>query len=146
MTSDSAQAQPSWSALLALQQATHRTLHVLSIRLADLGLTGSEANALAHLADGHGWTVSELSAAAGSRPTTLTSVLDRLEGRGLVTRGSAPRDRRVVLIKLTAAGREAAAAIRVAIDDLERRALGSLAPDAIAGLRSGLQALTEATP
>lgn len=145
MVFDSAEAQAPWSALLALQRATHQTLHVLSIRLADLGLTGSEMNALAHLADGRGWTVSGLSAAAGSPPTTLTSVLDRLEGRGLVTRGSAPRDRRVVLIELTAAGREAAAAIRDTVGDLERQALGSLPADAIAGLRTGLQALTEVT-
>ncbi|HEY3955319.1 MAG TPA: MarR family transcriptional regulator [Streptosporangiaceae bacterium] len=146
MTADSAEAQPWWSALLALQQATHRTLHVLSVRLAGLGLTGSETNALAHLADGRRWSMSELSAAAGSPPTTLTSVLDRLEGRGLVARGSAPGDRRVVLIELTASGREAAAAIRAAIGALERQALGSLPAAAIAGLRNGLQALTEVTP
>jgi MarR family transcriptional regulator, organic hydroperoxide resistance regulator len=138
--------QPSWSALLALQQATHRTLHILSVRLADLGLTGSETNALAHLADGRGWPMSELSVAAGSRPTTLTSVLDRLEGRGLVIRGSAPRDRRVVLIELTPSGREAAAAVRAAIDALEQQALGSLPAGALTGLRAGLQALAEVTP
>lgn len=146
MAYDSAEAPPSWSALLALQQATHRTLHVLSTRLAGLGLGGSEMNALAHLADGRGWTVSALSAAAGSRPTTLTSVLDRLEGRGLVIRGSAPRDRRAVLIELTAAGREAAATIRATISALEHQALGSLPAGTIAGLRTGLQALTEAAP
>ena len=146
MISDTAEAQPAWSALLALQRATHRTLHVLSVQLTSLGLTGSEMNALAHLADGRGWTVSELSTPAGSRPTTLTSVLDRLAGRGLITRGSAPGDRRVVLIELTAAGREAAATIRATIDGLERQALGSLSADAISGLRAGLQALTEVTP
>lgn len=146
MASDSADGQPSWSALLALQRATHRTLHLLSAQLTGLGLTGSEMNALAHLADGRSWTVSGLSAAAGSRPTTLTSVLDRLEGRGLVTRGSSPGDRRVVLIELTAAGRKAATVIRATIDGLERRALGSLSTDEIAGLRAGLQALTEVTP
>jgi MarR family transcriptional regulator, organic hydroperoxide resistance regulator len=140
------EAQSSWSALLALQRATHRTLHILSARLGGLGLTGSEMNALAHLADGRGWTVSALSVAAGSRPTTLTSVLDRLEGRDLVTRGSAPRDRRVVLIELTAAGREAAATIRATIGALERQALGPLPADTIAGLRAGLQALTEVAP
>jgi DNA-binding MarR family transcriptional regulator len=90
--------------------------------------------------------VSELSAAAGSRPTTLTSVLDRLAGRGLVTRGSSPGDRRVVLIELTAAGQKAATVIRATIDGLERQALGSLSTGEIAGLRAGLQALTEVTP
>jgi DNA-binding MarR family transcriptional regulator len=79
----------------------------------------------------------------GSRPTTLTSVLDRLERRGHITRGAHPADRRAVLIELTESGRLTAATIRQTITDLERRALDSLPPDAIAGLRAGLQALTE---
>ena len=41
-----------WSALLALQRATHATLHALAAQLADLDLTASEINALANLADG----------------------------------------------------------------------------------------------
>ncbi|MFD9354861.1 MarR family winged helix-turn-helix transcriptional regulator [Streptomyces sp. NPDC060031] len=132
-----------WSALLALQRATHATLHVLAAELADLDLTPSEINALANLADGRGRTVSELGAAAGTRPTTLTSVLDRLERRGHITRGSRPGDRRAVLIELTASGEVAAATIRRAIADLERRALHGLPADTIACLRAALQALTE---
>jgi MarR family transcriptional regulator, organic hydroperoxide resistance regulator len=132
-----------WSALLALQRATHATLHVLSAELADLDLTTSEINALANLADGRGRTVSELGAAVGTRPTTLTSVLDRLERRGHITRGTRPGDRRAVLVELTSSGRRAATTIRQAIADLEHRALGGLPDDSIASLRIALQALTE---
>jgi MarR family transcriptional regulator, organic hydroperoxide resistance regulator len=132
-----------WSALLALQRATHATLQVLSAELVDLDLTASEVNALANLADGRGRTVSELGAAAGTRPTTLTSVLDRLERRGHITRGTRPGDRRAVLIELTSTGQRAATTIRQAIADLEHRALDGLPPDAVAGLRAALQALTE---
>jgi DNA-binding MarR family transcriptional regulator len=134
---------PGWSALLALQRATHATLQVLSAELVDLDLTASEINALANLADGQGRTVSELGAAVGSRPTTLTSVLDRLERRGHITRGSRPGDRRAVLIELTLSGQLAAATIRQAIADLEHRALDGLPEDALAGLCAALQALTE---
>ena len=132
-----------WSALLALQRATHATLQVLAAELVDLDLTASEINALANLADGHGRTVSELGAAVGARPTTLTSVLDRLERRGHITRGTRPGDRRAVLIELTPSGRLTATTIRQAIADLERRALGDLPADTIAALRTALQALTE---
>jgi DNA-binding MarR family transcriptional regulator len=132
-----------WSALLALQRATHATLQVLSAELADLNLTASEINVLANLADGRARTVSEVGAAVGTRPTTLTSVLDRLERRGHITRGTRPGDRRAVLIELTASGQLAATTIRQAIADLERRALGGLPDDAIAYLRAALQALTE---
>jgi DNA-binding MarR family transcriptional regulator len=132
-----------WSALLALQRATHATLQVLAAELADLDLTASEISALANLADGQGRTVSELGAATGTRPTTLTSVLDRLERRGHITRGARPGDRRAVLIELTGSGRLAAARIGQAIASLEHRALGGLPASAITVLRTALQALTE---
>ena len=64
--------------LVLLQRATHVTLQVLATELAELGLTASEVNVLANLADGQARTVSELGAAAGVRPTTLTGVMVRL--------------------------------------------------------------------
>jgi DNA-binding MarR family transcriptional regulator len=136
-------APPEWSALLALQRATHATVQVLATELVDLDLTASEISALANLADGRGRTVSELGAAVGTRPTTLTSVLDRRERRGHITRGARPGDRRAVLIELTPSGRQAAATIRQAVTGLEQRALGTLPADAIAALQAALQALTE---
>ncbi|HEY3687746.1 MAG TPA: MarR family transcriptional regulator [Streptosporangiaceae bacterium] len=136
---------PGWSALLALQRATHATLRALATDLAALDLTASEINVLANLADGRARTVSELGAAVGSRPTTLTSVLDRLERRGHITRGPRPGDRRAVLIAPTASGLRTAATIRTAMADLEHRALAGLPRDALAGLRAGLDALTEAS-
>jgi len=134
---------PGWSALLALQRATHATLHVLAAELADLNLTASEINVLANLADGHSLSISELGRAAGTRPTTLTSVLDRLERRGHITRGPHPSDRRGVQVELTRSGRQAAAAIRHAIAGIEERALGPLPAEATAALRTALQAFTE---
>jgi DNA-binding MarR family transcriptional regulator len=116
-------------------------LRVLAADLPGLDLTGSEINALANLADGPGRSVSELGRAAGTRPTTLTSVLDRLEQRGYVTRRPRPGDRRGVLIELTPSGHQAAATIRRAITGIEQRALGPLGPGAIAGLRTALEAL-----
>ena len=134
---------PEWSALLALQRATHATLQVLAVELAGLSLTGSEINALANLADGRSRSVSELGRAVGTRPTTLTSVLDRLEQRGHITRRPRPGDRRGVLIELTSSGRDAAATIRNAITGIEQRALGPLPAEAIAALCAALQAFTE---
>ncbi|MFD0351255.1 MarR family winged helix-turn-helix transcriptional regulator [Kitasatospora aburaviensis] len=95
---------PERSVLLTLQRATHATLQLLAAELVDLDLTASEINALANLADGRGRTVSQLGAAVGTRPTTLTSVLDRLERRGHITRGVRAGDRRSVLVELTDSG------------------------------------------
>ncbi len=129
------------SALLALQRATHATLHLIASELVDLDLTTSEINALANLADGHGRTVSQLGVAVGAKPTTLTGVLDRLERRGHITRGTRAGDRRSVLIELTDSGRQAAAAITATLTDLEHRALSNLPAESIAGFHAVLASL-----
>jgi DNA-binding MarR family transcriptional regulator len=103
----------------AWQQATHRLLAALDDALADLGLSAAEVNALACLGDGA--TVRDLVAATAQRPSTLTGVLDRLERRGLIERAANPADRRSVLVRLTPAGRPAAARVAEAFAALERR-------------------------
>lgn len=132
-------------ALLALQRATHATLHVLATRLVDLDLTPAEINALANLADGQGRTVSELGAVMGIRPTTLTGVLDRLERRVHITRGNRPGDRRAVLIELTPSGREAADTICQAMTSLEDQAFRDLPTEDVTVFHRVLHALTEAS-
>ena len=134
---------PSRSALLALQRATHATLHLLTTKLVDLDLNASEINALANLSDGEGRTVSELGAAVGTKPSTLTSVLDRLERRGHITRSTRASDRRSVLIELTDSGREAAAVITRTLADIEHRSLAALSSAAIEGFHAVLNALTK---
>jgi MarR family transcriptional regulator, organic hydroperoxide resistance regulator len=131
------------SALLALQRATHATLQILMAELVDLGPTASEINVLAILADGRGRTVSEIGAAAGTRPTTLTSVLDRLERRSHITRGTRPGDRRVVVIELTPSGRPVADAVRQTLATVEARALGGVPAEDLAAFHSVLRALAE---
>jgi MarR family transcriptional regulator, organic hydroperoxide resistance regulator len=125
--------------LLTLQRATHATLHHLSVALADLDLTASEINALGNLGDGQARTTSQLGAAVGAKPTTLTGVLDRLENKGYITRRASPNDRRAVVITLTTAGRRVARRVRKAMSDLEHR----LPPESIETFRAVLAALTE---
>jgi MarR family transcriptional regulator, organic hydroperoxide resistance regulator len=134
------------SVLLGLQRATHVTLHLLADELASLGLTLAEINALANFSDGRSRTISQLGAATGTRPTTLTSVLDRLERHGHIARSTAPHDRRSISIDLTPSGRLAAATIRRTMAKLERRTFGALPPAAIDGFHAVVHALTEASP
>ncbi|WP_019925253.1 MarR family winged helix-turn-helix transcriptional regulator [Nocardia sp. BMG111209] len=131
------------SMLLTLQRATHATLHRIATELVDLDMTASEMNALGNLADGQSRTVSQLAAAIGARPTTLTSVLDRLEKRGLIARVARAGDRRSILIELTEPGRATAATIRRTLAELESRAVAGLSPGAIEGFYTVLDALTE---
>ena len=134
------------SVLLALQRTTHATLQVLAAELADLGLTAAEINVLAILGETPGRTVSEICDAAGSRPSTITSVLDRLQHRGHIARGTREGDRRVVVIELTPSGRQAADTIRRTLASVEARALDGLPPEAVAGFHAVLHALTEVAP
>jgi MarR family transcriptional regulator, organic hydroperoxide resistance regulator len=133
----------SGSVVAALHQATHATLHLLGARLEHLGLTASEQNVLAALADDRVLSVGELAAATGTKPSTLTSVLDRLERRECVERDIDRSDRRSVLIRLTAAGQEPAAAVRAAIADLEQAALAGLTRQELAGFLAVTIALTK---
>lgn len=129
--------------VLALHRATHATLHVLATRLAGLNLNASEINVLANLADGRNRSVGEIASDTATKPTTLTSVLDRLERRGYLTRDLDPADRRSFLVSLTADGRRAAAAARAAAADLERAALAGVSDADLAGFLAVTRALTE---
>jgi len=129
--------------VLGLHRATHATLQVLAGRLAELGLPASEINVLANLAGHPPLTVGALAAATATRPTTLTSVLDRLARRGYLVREVDPADRRSFLISLTPAGRHAAAAVSAAVHDLERAALVRVAEAERAGFFAVIRALSE---
>jgi MarR family transcriptional regulator, organic hydroperoxide resistance regulator len=108
----------------------------------DLDLSASEINALANLGDGRGRTISQLAAALAAPPTTLTSLLDRLERRGYVTRRPHAADRRSVVIELTKSGRAAAAQIIHTLTDLEHRLMRELPRDVIAGFHTVLDTLS----
>jgi MarR family transcriptional regulator, organic hydroperoxide resistance regulator len=131
--------------VLALQRTTHHTLHALSGALAAENLTAAEINALANLA-GRGvvLNVRELSAETGTRATTLTGVLDRLENRGYLTRELDAADRRSFRLPLTEAGRAVAGRVRAAITKLETDAFAHLSETQIAGFHAVLTALQEA--
>jgi MarR family transcriptional regulator, organic hydroperoxide resistance regulator len=130
--------------VLALQRATHHTLHALSAALADLNLSAAEINALANLGQGGTLSVRQLSERTGTRASTLTGLLDRLENRGYLVRELDPSDRRSFRLPLTDLGREVAARVLAALADLEREALSRLDATQLAGYHAVITALQEA--
>jgi len=130
--------------LLDLQRATHVTLDALTGELTALGLTASEANVLANLADGAHLTASALAGRVGSRPTTMTAVLDRLAARGWVVREAHPSDRRAIVLRLTADGRRVARTVAAAYARVEAETLAALSPTAAQSLRRSLRRIGEA--
>ena len=131
------------SAILALHRATHATLHTLTTQLAGLDLPAADINALANLADGAVRTVGALATATATRPSTLTSLLDRLARRGYIVRETDPADRRSFMIRLTPAGRGAAERAAAAVAGLERQALAAVTQADRAGFHAVIDALTE---
>lgn len=66
---------------------------------------GAQGRILYVLWQEDGVTISQLSSRTSLANTTLTSMLDRLEHSGLITREASPKDRRALLIRLTDAAR-----------------------------------------
>src|SRR5207248_381187 len=87
----------------------HRATHRIGLYLADLreyGLSQGEAHILAHLATSGPTSIAELHRGLAHKRSTLTSILDRLEARGFVTRQVAAIDRRTFIVTPTARGRQ----------------------------------------
>jgi DNA-binding MarR family transcriptional regulator len=59
-------------------------------------------------------------------PQTMIQILTGLRRRGLVDRHPHPQHRRLIQTRLTRRGRRVLADARNAVDDVERRAFGSL--------------------
>ena len=129
--------------VLGLHRATHVTLHALVQLLAWLELGPAEINVLACLAAAAPLPVGILGTATGTKPATLTSVLDRLGDRGFTVREVDQADRRSFLVSLTPAGQTAASTVSGAIRDLERQALGRVTDAERAGFLAVIRALTE---
>ena len=130
--------------MLALHRTTHHTLLALSAALAELNLTAAEINALGNLAGRGALSVSQLSTATGTKASTLTGVLDRLERRGYLTRELDAADRRSFRLVLTEQGSAAAERVHAAVSALETRALATMSPAQVAGYHAVISALQEA--
>jgi DNA-binding MarR family transcriptional regulator len=107
-----------------LYAAAERLTDELDRAAAEIGLNDArDWLVLAVLDDGQQRTQLELSRVVCVDKTTLISVLDRLEQRELVVRAVDPKDRRVRIPQITAAGRRVFAKFAVARDAAEKKAL-----------------------
>lgn len=123
----------------------HAFLDLEDLHTENLAPTGVTARELAVLLllDGRE-PESQQQAAARLRVdrTTMVSLLDALEGKGLVARQADPRDRRRNVIGLTDTGRRALAQATTASDEAERRFLGELSQTDARHLRDLLRRVT----
>ncbi|HXI29732.1 MAG TPA: MarR family transcriptional regulator [Vicinamibacterales bacterium] len=108
---------------LRLVPHIHRATHRIGLYLSDSGTPGlsqGEAHILALLASAAPATIAELHHGLAHKRSTLTSILDRLAARGLITRTAGTEDRRTFLVAPTARGRVVAARVKNHLADLEQ--------------------------
>lgn len=114
----------------------HRALAAAA--LAQVGLSPGQEVVLFELDDLGPRTQSQLSAAAGCEPPTMTSAVRKLEAHGLVHRTPSSTDGRAVIVDLTPAGRELIPRLRQAWVALAERTVEGMAPHDVAALRRAL--------
>jgi DNA-binding MarR family transcriptional regulator len=95
---------------------------------ADSGITPVQYAALQSVANQPDLDQRSLAAAAGLDTSTLASVIDRLEARGLIERHSSETDRRVRLLRLTPAGKDTLDALVPAMRRAQSKILAPLQP------------------
>ncbi|MGE3190120.1 MAG: MarR family winged helix-turn-helix transcriptional regulator, partial [Vicinamibacterales bacterium] len=87
------------------------------------GLTGAQHFVLRRLAERDGLTVNDLAARTFTHQSTVSVVVSRLVGRGLVDRRADARDRRRRVLSLTPAGRRV---LRKAVSPAQERLIAAV--------------------
>jgi DNA-binding MarR family transcriptional regulator len=131
---------------LHLVHPVHRATHRIGLYLDALrepGLTQGEAHILALLAHCSPAKVADLHRGLAHKRSTLTSILDRLANRGLITRQVGKIDRRTFLIGLTAKGRKLARRVSRHLSDLERNVVRRVSAADIKGFNNVVAALEQ---
>jgi len=124
-----------WALDHALQSASKRME-------AALGVTAPQRTLVRIVGRFPGISAGEAAAILHVHPSTLTGVLKRLEGRGLVTRRADPRDGRRALLALTARGRALDGLRKGTVEAAVRRVLRELPPGSRRSSRTLAEALT----
>jgi DNA-binding MarR family transcriptional regulator len=132
---------------LTLIPPVHRATHRIGLFLQSrrgLGVSQAEAHLLAQLGEAGPSSVGELHEAFAHRRSTLTSILDRLEARGLVRRELRQDDRRSFLVTLTPRGSARARRVGAALAALEAQASRGVSAAQLAGFAAVVSALADA--
>jgi DNA-binding MarR family transcriptional regulator len=104
-------------------------------------LTQGEAHILALLAESSPLTVAELHRGLAHKRSTLTSILDRLADRNLITRKVGESDRRTFVVSLTSKGRKLAQRVHLHFAALEKRVTQKVKPADVQAFRRVLAIL-----
>lgn len=108
--------------------------------LRPLGLTTDQYTALSVLEQPHDLTSAELARRSFVRPQTMHEMITSLDQRGFVERHRDPGNRRILLIRLTAKGRDMLEKYDEQVQSLQERMLATLSTRKRQDLRDALAA------
>jgi DNA-binding MarR family transcriptional regulator len=128
----------------SIERATHAVALWIERSLKDIELTQAEAHVIAYLDRAGPRSINDLHKNFGHRRSTLTSVLDRLEGRGYVRREAHPTSRRSVMVRLTDEGREVGERVSRLLHDMESAVRQATTQRDIGGFFNVITAIEEA--
>ena len=127
-----------------LHKATHQVGLYIHRELREIGISQAEAHVLSFLSARGPCSIADLHRSFGHRRSTLTSILNRLEDRGLIAREIHPDDRRSYLLRLTRQGRPPASKARRTLERLEAGALSCVNEQQVAGFVAVIEAIQAA--
>lgn len=110
------------------------------------GITPPEAQILAALTTNQVRAIADLQKRLGFKPSTLTSILDRLVARGFIVRTPRDDDRRSVNVKLTQTGRRPALIVRRSLEQLETKIVSHTTRVNLKDLQGVTKILEKLTP
>jgi MarR family transcriptional regulator, organic hydroperoxide resistance regulator len=111
----------------------------------ELGITQAEVHVLVQLARRGATPIATLHREFGTKRSTLTNVLDRLEGHGFVRRELRGEDRRSFTIHLTRIGAVQARRLAKVMDELEAAVRSAVEERDLRGVEAVVDALHAAT-
>jgi DNA-binding MarR family transcriptional regulator len=127
----------------------HRSIRQIGLYLeghtAALALSNGEGHLLSYLRSYAPCPIGELHRVFGTKRSTLTSMIDRLEERRLVVRALDPKDRRSFLLDLTKDGRKAGDRLQVVLEELEASVRARIRKSDLDGFQAVLAAIAETT-
>jgi DNA-binding MarR family transcriptional regulator len=124
-----------------LARASHLVSRQFHAQLKPRGMPVPVWRVLSTLSDGDGLPVTELAKITLFKQPTLTKVIDRMSKQGLVERRASERDRRKVLVFITAKGRSQVADLLTRAKQHEREVLSGLSEADVNALKAALHNL-----
>jgi len=129
-------------AIYLLSQANHAVRNRLEAALTQKRITGIQYTVLTVIADRKGVSSAELARRFFVTPQTMNELIGVLQRRGLILRKEDPSNRRILRMRLTAAGRRVLTACDEIADAVESEIFGFMSADDYLRLRELTQLVT----